>query len=138
MFKMLSVQQLQANCERISLQVKRIHVAQRENAIVNRLNKTKVERDPDHGQERIDRLKAETSKKRIQSEKEVRFSFYFVIPPEATAKWPKRALQRKAEAALAKARKEEKEARSYNTLFEGVEEGQTSQKSVQEMEDDFM
>ncbi|KAG8873284.1 hypothetical protein FRB97_006886 [Tulasnella sp. 331] len=86
-----------------------------ENAIVNRLNKTKVERDPDHEQERIDRLKAETAKKRMQSEKE-----------------------RKAQAALAKARKEEKEARSYSTLFEGVEEDPTNQKSVQEMEDDFM
>ncbi|KAG8849197.1 hypothetical protein FRB96_000904 [Tulasnella sp. 330] len=98
-----------------STKVKRIHVAQRENAIVNRLNKTKVERDPDHEQERIDRLKAETAKKRMQSEKE-----------------------RKAQAALAKARKEEKEARSYSTLFEGVEEDPTNQKSVQEMEDDFM
>ncbi|KAG8980279.1 Coiled-coil domain-containing protein 25 [Tulasnella sp. JGI-2019a] len=95
--------------------VKRIHVAQRENAIVNRLNKTKVERDPDFEQERIDRLKAETAKKRIAAEQ-----------------------QRKVEAALAKARKEEKEARSYNTLFDGVEDEPSNQKSVQEMEDDFM
>ncbi|KAG6890578.1 Coiled-coil domain-containing protein 25 [Termitomyces sp. T32_za158] len=39
--------------------VKRVHVAKRENPIVNRLNKTKVERIVDHEQERIDRLKAE-------------------------------------------------------------------------------
>jgi hypothetical protein len=38
-------------------QVKRILVAQRENPIVNRLNKTKVERKPDLKQEREDRLR---------------------------------------------------------------------------------
>lgn len=37
--------------------VKRIMVAQRENAIVNRLNKTKVEKQPDLKQEKDDRLK---------------------------------------------------------------------------------
>lgn len=37
--------------------VKRIHVAQRENPIVNRLNKTKVEKYPDLRQEKEDRLK---------------------------------------------------------------------------------
>lgn len=37
--------------------VKRVLVAQRENPIVNRLNKTKVERKPDLKQERDDRLK---------------------------------------------------------------------------------
>ena len=41
----------------MSLQVKRIHVIQRENPIVNRLNKTKVEKQPDLRQEREDRLK---------------------------------------------------------------------------------
>lgn len=38
-----------------SKKVKRIFVPQRENAIVNRLNKTKVERKPDLKQERDDR-----------------------------------------------------------------------------------
>jgi hypothetical protein len=38
-------------------QVKRIHVIQRENQIVNRLNKTKVEKYPDLRQEREDRQK---------------------------------------------------------------------------------
>jgi hypothetical protein len=37
--------------------VKRILVAQRENPIVNRLNKTKVEKTPDLGAEKEDRLK---------------------------------------------------------------------------------
>lgn len=35
--------------------VKRIHVEKRENPIVNRLNKTKVERHPDLRQEKQDR-----------------------------------------------------------------------------------
>lgn len=38
-------------------QVKRLHVAQRQNPIVNRLNKTKVERFPDLRQEKEDRLR---------------------------------------------------------------------------------
>jgi hypothetical protein len=37
------------------MQVKRIHVEQRLNPIVNRLNKTKVEKHPDLRQEREDR-----------------------------------------------------------------------------------
>jgi len=40
---------------RLALQVKRIHVEQRLNPIVNRLNKTKVEKQPDLRQEREDR-----------------------------------------------------------------------------------
>ena len=39
------------------LQVKRVIVIQRENPIVNRLNKTKVEKQPDLKQERDDRLR---------------------------------------------------------------------------------
>jgi len=95
--------------------VKRIHVAERENPIVNRLNKTKVEREVDHEQERIDRLKAESATKRAAAEQ-----------------------QKKADVALAKARQQEKAAKSYNTLFEDVEDEPSNQKSVQEMEDDFM
>jgi hypothetical protein len=38
-------------------QVKRIHVAQRENPIVNRLNKTKVEKFPDLAMEKENRQK---------------------------------------------------------------------------------
>lgn len=38
-------------------QVKRVLVPQRENPIVNRLNKTKVEKKPDFKQEKDDRLK---------------------------------------------------------------------------------
>lgn len=40
------------------MQVKRILVAQRENPIVNRLNKTKVEKFPDLAMEKEERLKS--------------------------------------------------------------------------------
>jgi hypothetical protein len=38
--------------------VKKILVAQRENAIINRLNKTKIEKFPDLGMEKEEKLKA--------------------------------------------------------------------------------
>ena len=48
-----------------------VHVAKRENPIVNRLNKTKVERAVDHEQERIDRVKAESAIRRGQAAEKV-------------------------------------------------------------------
>ncbi|TBU44025.1 cytoplasmic protein [Dichomitus squalens] len=93
--------------------VKRIHVEKRENAIVNRLNKTKVERQVDHEQERVDRIKKENAAKRAA------------------------AAQKKADADLARAREAEKAARSYDNL--DIDEDEIEpQKSVQEMMDDFM
>jgi hypothetical protein len=52
--------------------VKRILVAQRENPIVNRLNKTKVEKKPDLQQEREDRLKE--LRRRDQASQQIRVS----------------------------------------------------------------
>ncbi|KAF8635937.1 hypothetical protein AX15_000108 [Amanita polypyramis BW_CC] len=91
-----------------------MHVPKRENVIVNRLNKTKVEREVNHEQERIDRLKEETAKKRAAA-----------------------AERRKAELELVRAREAEKAARSYDSLF-NAEEDASPQESVQEMMDDFM
>ncbi|KAI9637834.1 uncharacterized protein MKK02DRAFT_35925 [Dioszegia hungarica] len=48
--------------------VKRVHVSTRDNAIVNRLNKTKVEKEVHHEAERQDRLKAEGRKKKAAAE----------------------------------------------------------------------
>ncbi|EJF55867.1 cytoplasmic protein [Dichomitus squalens LYAD-421 SS1] len=94
--------------------VKRIHVEKRENAIVNRLNKTKVERQVDHEQERVDRIKKENAAKRAAA-----------------------AQKKKADADLARAREAEKAARSYDNL--DIDEDEIEpQKSVQEMMDDFM
>ena len=49
-----------------------VHIAKRENVIVNRLNKTKVERQVDHEQERIDRVKEENAVKRAAAAQKVR------------------------------------------------------------------
>ncbi|KAH8109753.1 cytoplasmic protein [Phellopilus nigrolimitatus] len=99
-----------------------LHVAKRENAVVNRLNKTKVERAVDHEQERVDRLKRESTASRAV----------------ANAK-------RKEAEELARQRAAEKAARDYALLDqvddedEGGEGGpQRKQQSVQEMMDDFM
>ena len=48
-----------------------MHIAKRENHIVNRLNKTKVVREVDHEQERVDRLKEENAEKRVAAAKKV-------------------------------------------------------------------
>ncbi|KAK3672480.1 hypothetical protein LTR78_007530 [Recurvomyces mirabilis] len=48
--------------------VKRVYVEKRENAIVNRLNKTKVEKYPDLRQERMDRDREERKAERIAAQ----------------------------------------------------------------------
>ncbi|TFK27684.1 cytoplasmic protein [Coprinopsis marcescibilis] len=95
--------------------VKRIYIETRENAIVNRLNKTKVEREVDHEQERVDRVKKENAVKRAAAND-----------------------RRKAEQELAKQREAEKVARSYNSLFEVEEDPNQPKKYGRELEDDFM
>ncbi|KAF8194189.1 cytoplasmic protein [Pholiota molesta] len=52
--------------------VKRVYVTKRENAIVNRLNKTKDERVVDHEQERIDRIKKRTPSSEQQQQRSQR------------------------------------------------------------------
>ncbi|KAN0139667.1 protein of unknown function (DUF814) domain containing protein [Lactarius tabidus] len=99
--------------------VKRVHVPKRENVIVNRLNKTKVERVVDHEAERIERVKGENAVKRAAA-----------------------AAKKKADLELAEARKAEKAARSYDSFLhaedEDEEEVKPSYSSVREMEEDFM
>ncbi|KIY68608.1 cytoplasmic protein [Cylindrobasidium torrendii FP15055 ss-10] len=91
--------------------VKRFHIAKRENPIVNRLNKTKVEREVDHEQERVDRVKKETTIKRAAA-----------------------AEQRKAELELAKQREAEKASRSYDNLYveDEYDEPRLSGKALEE------
>lgn len=57
------------------LQVKRILVPQRENPIVNRLNKTKVEKFPDLAMEKEEKLKLLRKKDQATKLERVRFSF---------------------------------------------------------------
>ncbi|QRV92141.1 coiled-coil domain-containing protein [Ceratobasidium sp. AG-Ba] len=98
-----------------------VHVSERVNAIVNRLNKTKVVRDVDHEQERVDRIKAESAKRKAAAIE-----------------------KKKADAEQAKQREAEKEARSYDNLFTGVEDedededGSKEKKKGIALEDDFM
>ncbi|ROT38234.1 DUF814-domain-containing protein [Sodiomyces alkalinus F11] len=98
--------------------VKRIHVAQRENPIVNRLNKTKVERKPDLEQEREDRQKE--LRRREQAALQAR---------------------RKEEARLAQERKEKKwqKDHAYDDIFSQENmEASSNQNRSEDWEDDFM
>ncbi|KAJ3790212.1 cytoplasmic protein [Lentinula aff. detonsa] len=104
------------------LQTRRIHVAKRENPIVNRLNKTKVERQVDHEQERIDRIKKESTIRRAAA-----------------------AEKKKVDLELARAREAEKAARSYDSLFNGNYDDDGEEEDVigprktgKELEEDFM
>ncbi|KAI0322082.1 hypothetical protein OF83DRAFT_1167871 [Amylostereum chailletii] len=117
--------------------VKRVHIAKRENPIVNRMNKTKVVRDVDHEAERIERLKTENAIKRAAAAQKVRppvytpdLSIHHIFPMLAIfphyhpfrlqfSTQSNFALQQKAELELAKAREAEKAARSYDSLFNG-------------------
>ncbi|KAF9265185.1 DUF814-domain-containing protein [Marasmius fiardii PR-910] len=95
-----------------------LHVEKRENPIVNRLNKTKIEKEVNHEQERVDRIKKETAIRRAAA-----------------------AEKKKADLELARQREAEKAAKSYDSLFsgEGIEEGDdTPRKTGRELEEDFM
>ncbi len=56
--------------------VKRIHVVKRENVIINRLNKTKVEKHPDLKQEREDRQRELRKKDQAEQQKRVSSRLY--------------------------------------------------------------
>ena len=98
--------------------VKRVLVAQRENVIVNRLNKTKVEKHPDLRQEREERQRE--LRKRVQASQQAR---------------------KKEEARIAKERQELKYRKdhAYDDLFteENMEET-SNQNRDEDWEDDFM
>ncbi|KAG6379464.1 cytoplasmic protein [Boletus reticuloceps] len=92
-----------------------VHVPNRENPIVNRLNKTKVEKVVDHEQEKIDRVKKENAEKRAI------------------------AVQRKKdEAELAKQREAQKAAWSYDLLFNVEEDPDAPKLTGKAIEEDFM
>jgi hypothetical protein len=55
------------------LRVYTVHVPTRQNSIVNRLNKTKIEKEVDHEEERVERLKKEGAVKRAVANERVRF-----------------------------------------------------------------
>ncbi|KAE9375421.1 DUF814-domain-containing protein [Stipitochalara longipes BDJ] len=98
--------------------VKKILVAQRENPIINRLNKTKVEKFPDLAMEREEKLKA--LRKKDQAAKLER---------------------KKEEARIAQERKEKKwqKDHAYDELFQEQDpEDVNNQDRGEDLEDDFM
>ncbi|RKF64102.1 Coiled-coil domain-containing protein 25 [Erysiphe neolycopersici] len=99
-----------------SRQVKKVLVAQRENAIINRLNKTKVEKFPD-----------------LQKEKE---SFMKAIRKKEQAAQLER---KKEEARIAQKHKELKwqKDHAYDELFKDMDQGVNNQNN-EDWEDDFM
>jgi hypothetical protein len=60
--------------------VKKIHVPARQNPIVNRLNKTKVEKKPDFKQEKDDRMKELRQKDQAAQQKRVSVLFLPIHP----------------------------------------------------------
>lgn len=98
--------------------VKKILVPQRENPVVNRLNKTKVEKHPDLQQEREDRLRE--LRKRDQASQQAR---------------------KKEEARISKERQEKKwqKDHAYDDLFtEENMDASSNQNRDENWEDDFM
>jgi len=84
-----------------------VHILKRENVIVNRLNKTKVERAVDHEAERIERVKHENAVKRAAA-----------------------AAKKKADLELAEARKAEKAARSYDSFLDAEDDENDKAKAI--------
>ncbi|GAA5902773.1 CCDC25 family protein [Sporobolomyces salmoneus] len=95
--------------------VKRFHIPERVNAIVNRLGKTKVEKQVDHEYEKIEREKLEAKEKRM-------------IANEL----------KNNDLRIARQRKEEAEARSYTNLHkEGTDEWEDDEWNAKQKEGEF-
>ena len=134
--------------------VKRIHVEKRENPIVNRLNKTKVEKYPDLAMEKEARLKELRKKDQANQQARVRCSQFHRAYKSAcydrsnlhAYSFPDGAcstvvtdtrLQRKEEARVAKERKEKAYQRdhAYDDLFS---EENVMASSNQDRSEDFL
>lgn len=87
--------------------VKRVYVSARENAIVNRLNKTKVEKHPDLRQEKEDRERELRKIERIAQQERVRHSLHPVLLQyENAALTSNFATQKREDARLAEERQQ--------------------------------
>jgi lipopolysaccharide export system protein LptC len=60
----------------LNQQVKKILVPKQENPIINRLNKTKVEKFPNLGMEKAERLKEKAKKNHAAAQTQVSFPFF--------------------------------------------------------------
>lgn len=119
--------------------MKRILVPQRENPIVNRLNKTKVEKFPDLAMEREEVLKV--IRKKDQAAKLERVSVTLTQPNPTVDFILMINMQKKEEARIMQDRKEKKwqKDHAYDELFqeEDVEEA-NNQDRGEDFLDDFM
>ena len=108
---------------------------QRENPIVNRLNKTKVEKFPDLAMEKEEKLKA--LRKKDQAAKLERVSFEFVYRGRVMLTKD----QKKEEARIAQERKEKKwqKDHAYDEMFHEADPDEANnQDRGEDWEDDFM
>ena len=65
-----------------------VHVQTRDNAIVNRLNKTKVEKEVDHESDRQERLRLEGRKKKVEALERVCPSSFSICPYHLILSFP--------------------------------------------------
>jgi hypothetical protein len=120
------------------MQVKKIHVPKRENPIVNRLNKTKVEKFPNLQEEKLARQR-EISKRNQEAVKARVSAFLEIFFPVLL--WFLTYAQKKEEARIAKERKEAKHQKdhAYDDLFtEEAMEQSSNQNRSEDFLDDFM
>jgi hypothetical protein len=107
-----------------------VYIQTRVNAIVNRLNKTKVVREVDHEAEKIARQKEGSRKKKAEAIQQV-------VAPSLPLTCTDTIILKKNELEeLKKQRQAEAEARSYDSLFKQVEEDEDYKENVDP--DDFM
>lgn len=120
--------------------VRRVLVPTRENAIVNRLNKTKVEKHPDFMQEREDMLKQRRRKDMAAVQARVGNPFALTHTGQQTRPMLI-SLQKKEEARVAKERADMKYQKdhAYDDLFSADNVAGSSNQDVgSDWEDDFM
>lgn len=111
-----------------------MHVPARENLIVNRLNKTKIEREVDHEADRQDRLRAEGRVKKAQAQEVVSLPPFAHRGTVADTVW---GGQEKQAQAQRKIWEESKKSRRFEGLFS--EEAFDERKRTEEEDgDDFM
>lgn len=118
--------------------VKKVLVKQRENPIINRLNKSKVEKHPDLKQEKDDRLRELRKKDTSAQQARVCLLLFDFDSPNSYTDTPQ---QKKEEARLKKEREELKRQKEHAYDFLNDEEGlaaTSNQDRDENWEDDFM
>ncbi|KAK1026850.1 hypothetical protein LTR33_017560, partial [Friedmanniomyces endolithicus] len=115
--------------------VRRVYVEQRENAIVNRLNKTKVEKYPDLRQEKADREKEERRKERISAQEKVGETHH--TPQWYSATDTDGCVQKKDDARLAEERAQLKYQKEH--MYDDLHaDDEIAQSSNQDRDPDFL